>query len=85
MPKSPALVGIVPRKKLWEIIQQERWYHIPVESAPKNASFAEYVAFYFPDVFGEELKYKVGYYAKVRKVDVVKRLQLFPEEQKHKR
>jgi very-short-patch-repair endonuclease len=85
MQKEPALVGIVPRKNLWEIIQKEGWYHIPVESAPKNSSLIEYLAFYFPAVFGKKLQYKVNYYAKVKKVDVVKRIQLFPDEPEHKR
>ena len=85
MQNQPALVGIIPRKNLWNIIQEERWYHIPVESAPKNAEFAEYVGFYFPDAFGEEMRYKVNFYAKVKKVSVVKRLELFPEEKEHKR
>jgi len=57
MQKQPALVGIVPRKSLWPLIQEQKWYHIPVESAPKNARFAEYLGFYFPKVFGEEMKY----------------------------
>jgi len=85
MSKQPALVGIVPRKNLWPIIQKERWYHVPVESAPKNTPFVEYLAFYFPAVFGERLKYKVTYYAKVQKIDTVKRIQLFPEESGHKK
>ena len=37
MPEEVALVGIVPRKGLWSLIERERWYHIPVESAPGNA------------------------------------------------
>jgi len=85
MQKHPALVGIVPRKNLWGIIQEERWYHIPVESAPKNARFTEYLGFYFPKVFGEEMQYKVNFYAKVKKVDIKKRIELFPEEKEHQR
>ncbi len=85
MNKHSALVGIVPRKNLWNIIQKKRWYHIPVESAPKNAIFAEYLGFYFPSVFSEEMRYKVIYYAQVKKVDIVKRTELFPEETEHKR
>jgi len=85
MLKHPALVGIVPRKNLWSVIQEQKWYHIPVESAPKNAQFIEYLAFYFPKVFGEEMRYKVNFYAKVKKVDIVKRIELFPEEKEHKR
>ena len=83
--KYPALVGIVPRKNLWDVIQRQRWYHIPVESAPKNAELVEYLGFYFPAVFGKELQYKVNFYAKVSGVDIVKRIELFPEEKKHKR
>ena len=85
MKKHPALVGIVPRRNLWETIQRERWYHIPIESAPKNAEFTEYLGFYFPAIFGKEMQYKVNFYAKVNGVDIVKRIELFPEEIKHKR
>ena len=85
MQKHPALVGIVPRKNLWEIIQEQKWYHIPVESAPKNARFAEYLGFYFPKVFGEKMRYKVNFYAKVKKVNTAKRIELFPEEKSHLR
>jgi len=85
MQKHPALVGIVPRKNIWDIIQKQRWYHIPVESAPKNAVFVEYLAFYFPKIFDEIMQYKVIYYAKVKKADIVKRIQLFPEEKEHQR
>ena len=85
MQNQAALVGIVPRKNLWDVVQSERWYHIPVESAPKNAKLADYLGFYFPAVFGEEMQYKVNFYTKVKKVDIVKRIQLFPEELEHKR
>jgi len=85
MKKQAALVGIVPRKSLWPIIQEERWYHIPVKSAPKNTLVLEYLAFYFPKVFGEKLRYKVIYYTKVERIDTVKRIELFPKEPKHKR
>jgi len=85
MSKYPALVGIVPRKNLWHKIQEEGWYHIPVKSAPKNASRVEYLAFYFPKIFGEEYQYKVSYYAKVLGVETKKRIKLFPEEKEHQR
>ena len=75
---KPALVGIVPRKNLWPIIQNQRWYHIPVKSAPRNVLGVGYAAFYFPSAFGEKLKYQVIYYAPVLNIDTVKRIQLFP-------
>lgn len=80
-----ALVGIVPRKDLWPLIQNQRWYHIPVQSAPNNVLDVKYISFYFPSVFGRELKYKVIYYAPVLKIETVKRIQLFPDETKHPR
>ena len=85
MQKQPALVGIVPRRNLWTKIRDERWYHIPVESASKTAPFAEHLAFYFPSVFGKELQYRVSYYANVQRIDIVKRIQLFPKEPEHPR
>jgi len=85
MAKQPALVGIVPRKTLWPIIQKEKWYHIPVESAPKNASLVEYLAFYFPKAFGEKERYKVVYYAPVLDIKTQKRIELFPNEPEHER
>ena len=85
MARQPALVGIVPRKELWPRIQTERWYHIPVESAPKNALAAEYLGFYFPKAFGEQEQYKVSYYANVVGVETKKRIELFPNEPEHKR
>jgi very-short-patch-repair endonuclease len=81
---QPALVGVVPRKKLWSIIQQKKWYHIPVESAPNNTLLVEYLAFYFPKCFGEELQYKIKYYSKITAIDIVKRVKLFPDEPRHK-
>ena len=36
MPEEVTLVGIVPRQGLWSLIERERWYHIPVEAAPRN-------------------------------------------------
>lgn len=83
MNKHPVLVGIVPRKNLWPIIQKERWYHIPVGSAPKNATVAEYLGFYFPKIFSEKMQYKVNFYARVKKIDIIKRIELFPKEKGH--
>ncbi len=80
-----ALVGIVPRKTLWPIIRQKHWYHIPVVSAPRNIKKVRYLAFYFPSIFGEELKYRVCYYAPVKGIKIVKRIELFSDEPHHPR
>jgi len=82
MEKELALVGVVPRKELWDVIQKERWYHIPVSanSAPKSPELIRYIAFYFPGIFGEELGYKIIWYAKVLSFEIKKRIFLFPDE-----
>ncbi|MGB9721628.1 MAG: hypothetical protein ACPL28_09135 [bacterium] len=66
---SPALVGIVPRKELWKVIKEGKWYHIPVKSIPKNLKQIRYIAFYFPSIFGKGLRFKVSYYALVLNID----------------
>ena len=81
---QPALVGIIPRRGLWDLICKEGWYHIPIKSAPKNILLIEYIAFYFPDCFDEKDRFQIKYYAKVLKIDKVKRINLFPNEKKHK-
>ena len=78
--ETPALVGIVPRKNLWDVIRNQRWYHIPVESSPRNLLEIKYLSFYFPSVFGKKFQYQVTHYAPVFKIDTVKRIQLFPDE-----
>jgi hypothetical protein len=35
MARYPALVGIVPRRSVWPIIQKEKWYRILVERCAK--------------------------------------------------
>jgi very-short-patch-repair endonuclease len=67
------------------VIQEQKWYHVQARPAPQNARYAKYIAFYFPKVFGEEMQYKVNFYAEVKRVDTVKRIELFPEEKGHPR
>jgi very-short-patch-repair endonuclease len=78
------LVGIVPRIKDWELLKTYLWYRIPVASAPQNAERTKYLAFYQPKCFGDE-RYSVGYYGKVEKVSIVRRIELLPDEPYHKR
>lgn len=50
------LVAIVPSRRDWDLIRTQDWYRIPVRLAPPMVkdSTIEYIAFYFPSVFGEE-------------------------------
>jgi len=79
-----ALVVIVPKLSDWEILKKELWYRIPVKSAPDIAERIKYLAFYQPKIFKDE-KYSVNYYGKIKKIEVVKRIELFPDEPAHPR
>ena len=78
------LVGIVPRKRLWHIIKNQRWYHLPVKAIPEQKLSVEYLAFYFPSVF-PEFAYQILYYAQILNINIVKRIELFPDEYWHQR
>jgi very-short-patch-repair endonuclease len=76
------LVAIVPRKKDWEILKNEHWYRIPIKSAPEIITQIKFLAFYQPKVFEAE-KWSVNYYAEVLDLEIVKRIDLLPDESKH--
>ncbi len=78
------LVAIVPRKKDWEILKTQHWYRIPVKSAPAIINQIKFIAFYQPKVFEEE-KWSVNYYSEVKNSEIVKRIELLPEEAKNVR
>ncbi|MFH1286582.1 MAG: DUF559 domain-containing protein [Candidatus Magasanikbacteria bacterium] len=80
-----ALVGIVPRPNLWPRICRENWYHVPVAHTPEGALEAHWVAFYFPHDFDVSLRDRISHYARVRAVEVAKRITLFPDEPEHER
>ena len=78
------LVAIVPRKKDWEILKTQHWYRIPVKSAPAIINQIKSIAFYQPKIFDAE-KWSVNYYAEVKGLEIVKRIELLPEEAKNVR
>ncbi|MEO0071536.1 MAG: hypothetical protein ABIK39_05575 [candidate division WOR-3 bacterium] len=58
--ETPALVAVITRRKDFEILKRERWYRIPVKTAPKGLKMIKFIAFYQTKVFGEE-KWAVNY------------------------
>lgn len=82
--ETPALVAIVNRRKDWRLAQTERWYRIPVRSAPEYLMQIRYVAFYQTRVFANE-KWSVNYYAAVRGLETLRRCELLPDEPNHDR
>jgi len=78
------LVAIMNNHRDFALARDEHWYRIPVRSAPKNIEGIKYLAFYQTKVFGEE-KWAVNYFARVKKITVVRRLDLLPDETDHAR
>jgi very-short-patch-repair endonuclease len=83
-PETPALVGIVTRKKDWDLVRSEHWYRIPVRTAPDGLENVQYLAFYQTRLFGDE-RYAVNWYARVRGISKVTRRELLPDEPGHVR
>lgn len=84
------LVAVVPKKKDWNILRYEHWYRIPVNKAPcwgikyktPVVEKMRYLAFYQPKVFDKE-KWAINYYAEVKNIEIVKRIELLPDEPNH--
>ncbi len=82
--ETPALVAVIPRKKDWAILREEHWYRIPVRSAPEGLEKIKFIAFYQTKVFATEA-WAVNYYAEVKDIRKVKRIELLPDEPRHRR
>jgi very-short-patch-repair endonuclease len=82
--ETPALVCVVTRKKDWSLLQAEHWYRIPLRTAPEGLDKVKYLALYQTRAVGEE-RWAVNYYAEVKRISTVKRIELLPDEPDHKR
>jgi len=78
-PETDTLVALLKRKPDLTILKKEGWYRIPVKSAPKALPQVKYLAFYQPQVFGED-KWRVRYYGRKGRVEQAKRIELLPNE-----
>lgn len=76
------LVALLKRKSALDILKSERWYHIPVETAPKRWP-PQMLAFYQGRVFGSKERYKIRYFGEVSRIDIVPRKVLFPNDRKN--
>ena len=77
------LVAYVPRPADFKLIETQSWYRIPQKTAPKGLH-AEYIAFYFGRRFGEK-KWAVHYFAENLGHELVRRVDLIPNEPDHPR
>lgn len=83
-PEDRVLVGVVPRKRDWKIVQAERWYRVPVRHAPPGSPDFDWLAFYFTGAFGED-RWAIHYYSAVLGHELVTRRDLIPSEPNHPR
>ena len=83
-PDDVVLVALVNTLRDLDMAAREHWYRIPAKHAPKFFSGAQYLAFYLPRAFGER-KWRIDTYAAVRGHELVRRVDLIPEEPKHPR
>ncbi|MCA9936563.1 MAG: hypothetical protein H6662_00915 [Ardenticatenaceae bacterium] len=82
-PDDRVLVAYVPRPADFEQVQQAGWYRIPQRHAPKGLH-AEYYAFYFGRPFGPQ-KWSIVYYAPRLGHELLRRIDLLPDEPNHPR
>ena len=71
------LLAIFKYKYSLTILQEDGWYHIPVDHAPRSFKTAQWLCFYQGKVFGEEAYY-VQYYGEIEGYEVVPYRELFP-------
>jgi hypothetical protein len=82
-PDDRVLVAYVPHPRDFELMQSQGWYRLPHKHAPKGLH-AEFVAFYFGRTFGDQ-KWAIHYYAANRGHELVRRIDLLPNEPHHPR
>jgi len=82
-PEARVLVCLINHPRDLEIARWDHWYRIPVKHAPREY-LADYLAFYLTEKFGDE-KWAIHEYAQVRGHELVRRLDLFPDQPNHPR
>lgn len=77
------LVGVVNRKRDFELMRDEHWYRIPVARLSRGIQ-AEYLGFFLSGAF-KDMNGAVHYYAQVKGLELVHRRWLLPNEADHPR
>ena len=82
-PTDLVLIAILNNRRDFEVIRLLGWYRIPLRFAPKIVD-VDAIAFYQTARFQEE-KWSIRYAARVQGVELVKRVELFQDEENHPR
>jgi len=74
------LIALMNNRGDFRIAQEDRWYRIPVKSAPENVrdGSVRYLAFYHTKVFGDQA-FSIRWYSEIYRITVVRRCELFPD------
>lgn len=83
-PEDRVLVGVMPDPHDFDLAQHEHWYRIPLKQAP-DGIHAEYIAFYFTNKFGNDLRWAIHFYARRTGHELVRRVDLLPDQLNHPR
>ena len=82
-PEDRVLVGVINRKRDFEMARYQHWYRVPEGRVPRGIH-AEYVAFFLSRAFGE-LNGGIHYYARRTGIELARRRDLLPGEPNHPR
>ncbi len=82
-PEDRVLIAYMPEPADFALVRDAGWYRIPQKHAPKGM-YAEYYAFYFGRKFGDQ-KWAIHHYGRQQGFELVKRIDLFPEQADHPR
>jgi very-short-patch-repair endonuclease len=75
--RGEMLLAIFKYKYSLTYLQEDGWYHIPVDRAPKSFKSTKWLCFYQGKAFAKEA-YRVQYYGEIEDYDVVPYRELFP-------
>lgn len=73
------LVGVLKRKKDYEIACRQRWYRIPQGQLPRGLN-AEYIAFFLSGKTFRERSGTIACFARITGMELARRRDLLPDE-----
>lgn len=82
--KKDTVIGVLKHQRDLPLAIHEKWYRIPVKSAPVlvRENKVKYLAFYQGKIFKDSPS-QIQWYGKVKNISVHKRVELLPEETLH--
>jgi UV DNA damage endonuclease len=82
--QARVLVAVMNNRRDLDVARQQGWYRIPLLRAPRQVG-GDFLAFYQTAAFGPDERWAVRYFAPVRRVRIVSRVELLPDEADHPR